>query len=563
MSKQNIKDFLKNKARTLPQSSGCYLMKNSKENIIYVGKAKNLKSRVSSYFQNTSHSAKTQLLVSHIKNFDFILTHSENESLILENNLIKEHRPKYNIRMRDDKSYPYVRINNDEFPRLEYIRRPKKRKGDKIYGPYPVGTNFSHVLRTLIKIYQLRDCSKKEFNSRKEPCLLYQIKQCSAPCVGFISNDDYKKDLDKALKFLSGKKGSQKNINDLQNTMMTFSEKEEFEQAAILRDQINVLDLFITHHKGQDVENLSLRSVDLIDFYPSELEVDISIYQVRNSLLLGLKSFHFLKSDFTDNLSEDVYSLVSRYYVDREFERPELMMSRHENFKKIDELELGIKWKKLSKKFEKLAELTFQHAQNSCEVRMKSERSVYIGLKRLGDLLNLKERPKILECYDVAIWQGKSPTAAQIVFEEGVPDKSRYRHYGLKEREEGNNDFAMMREVISRRLKYGQLPDVFVIDGGKAQVSTVLKVLEEFNISLPVVGIAKEKILKGSKFYDKHVEKSDERLIIPGRANPFVLTKCPSLFKILVHMRDEAHRFSRRLHHKHEENRFFNKEKND
>ena len=195
-ARKNMLKGLLDKANTLPNASGCYFMQDSNGHIIYVGKAKKLKSRVVSYFNQSAKSAKTQILVSHIRDFDFIITKTEAESLVLENNLIKEHKPKYNIRLKDDKSYPYVLLNyNESFPRLEYVRKPKKRKGVELFGPFPVGSNISQILRVLNKAFELRDCSLHEFNSRKTPCILHQMKQCSAPCVDLISKENYLKDL--------------------------------------------------------------------------------------------------------------------------------------------------------------------------------------------------------------------------------------------------------------------------------------------------------------------------------------------------------------------------------
>jgi excinuclease ABC subunit C len=196
-----------------------------------------------------------------------------------------------------------------------------------------------------------------------------------------------------------------------------------------------------------------------------------------------------------------------------------------------------------------------KHAEETQRVRMTNMDSVFVGLNKLKDLLGLKERPQILECYDVAIWQGQSPTASQVVFEEGKPDKTKYRYYHLETRPEGNNDFAMMREVIERRSDNGNLPDVFVIDGGVAQVNTVTAVLSELKLEVPVVGIAKSKDLTTGDYRAKEISRTEERLIIPGRPNPYILSKCPPLFKIIVSMRDEAHRFSRKLHHKAESKR--------
>ncbi len=199
----------------------------------------------------------------------------------------------------------------------------------------------------------------------------------------------------------------------------------------------------------------------------------------------------------------------------------------------------------LSKKYYPLIEMSRKHAEETQRVRMANLDSVFMGLNKLKELLSLKERPRILECYDVAIWQGQSPTASQIVYEEGKPDKRKYRYYHLEVRPEGNNDFAMMREVISRRADNGDLPDVLVIDGGVAQVNTVVAVVNELKLELPVVGIAKSKDLTSGNLHAREVVRSEERLVIPGRSNPYILTKCPPLFKIIVSMRDEAHRFSR------------------
>jgi excinuclease ABC subunit C len=207
-----------------------------------------------------------------------------------------------------------------------------------------------------------------------------------------------------------------------------------------------------------------------------------------------------------------------------------------------------------TKKYSPLIEMCRKHAQETQRIRIANADSVYIGLNKLKELLEMKERPKVLECYDVAIWQGSSPTASQVVFEEGKPNKKKYRYYHLEIRPEGNNDFAMMREVITRRLDNGELPDVLVIDGGVAQVNTVVAVLRELKVNLCVVGIAKSREISDS-FQSKEIERTQERLIIPGRSNPYILSKCPSLFKIIVSMRDEAHRFSRKLHHKAESKR--------
>jgi excinuclease ABC subunit C len=501
-------------------------------------------------------------MVSHVNDFDFIITRSDAESFVLENNLIKQHAPKYNIRLRDDKSYPYLQVNwNESFPRLEYVRRPKKAKGKELFGPYPPGSNISMIMRVIIKSFALRDCSLTEFKSRKTPCLLYQMNQCSAPCVGFRSEEDYKQDFKYALGFFQGPIKARRTLQKLQEKMQLYAESEEFEMAGITRDHIQLLDEFLTKSYDQKVESIqSDKNIDVWSYWNGTEEVDMSLYMIRSGLLLGQKNFHFVKGELIEDLEDELFQKIVQYYSDPEEMNPDIVVMDFENEK------LGgitgalntygeMKVKGLSKKYWPLIEMCRKHAEESQRVRISNSDSVYIGLNKLKELLGMKERPKVMECYDVAIWQGLSPTASQVVFEEGKPDKRRYRHYHLETRPEGNNDFAMMREVITRRLDNGDLPDVFVIDGGVAQVNTVTAVLRELNLDLCVVGIAKSRDLSKGNYQAQEVERSEERLIIPGRTNPYILSKCPPLFKIIVSMRDEAHRFSRKLHHKTESKR--------
>jgi excinuclease ABC subunit C len=558
---RKIEELLE-KAQSLPQEAGCYLMKDRNGRVIYVGKAKKLKSRVVSYFNQSGKTIKTEYMVNHVSDFDFIITRSDAESFVLENNLIKQHSPKYNIRLRDDKSYPYVQVNWEEtFPRLEYVRRPKKGKGRELYGPFPPGSNISIILRVLTKSFMLRDCSLTEFKSRKTPCLFHQMKQCSAPCVGLIDEAKYNQDLNTALGIFQGPIKARRAVAKLQEKMVSYAETEEFEMAGIIRDHIQLLDDFLAKSYDQKVESINNdKNIDIWSYWNGSEEVDLSVYMIRSGLLLGQKNFHFVKSELIEDFQDEFFQKIVQYYSETSELNPEVVVIDFDE-ESTKDLALAlstfgeIRTLGKSKKYAPLLEMCRKHAEESQRVRMANADSVYIGLNKLKDLLGMKERPKILECYDVAIWQGMSPTAAQIVFEEGKADKQRYRHYHLATRPEGNNDFAMMREVITRRAENGDLPDVIVVDGGIAQVNTVSAVLKELNIDLNVVGIAKSRDLTTGNYVAKEVERSEERLIIPGRSNPYVLNKCPSLFKILVSMRDEAHRFSRKLHHKTESKR--------
>lgn len=558
---KNTEELLE-KAKTLPMTSGCYLMRDKNSRVIYVGKAKILRSRVSSYFNQSAKALKTEYMVGHIVDFDFITTHSDAESFVLENNLIKEHSPKYNIRLRDDKSYPYVEVNwNESFPRLEYVRRPKKVKGKELFGPYPPGSNISMIMRVLTKAYGLRDCSLSEFKSRKTPCLLYQMKQCSAPCVGYRSEEEYEKDLKTAIGLFQGPIKAKRAVQCLHEKMHALAETEQFEQAAMLRDYIVMLEDFLTKSFEQNVEFIQNdKDMDVWSYWNGDEEVDMSVYMFRKGMLLGQKNFNFVKGEMIEELEEELLQKVVQYYGDTDEVIPEMLVMDFEE-EKLSDVSTAlntygeVKVKGLTKKYYPLIQMARKHAEETQKTRIKNADSVFLGLTKLQELLGLKERPRILECYDVAIWQGQSPTASQVVFEEGKPNKKKYRYYHLETRPEGNNDFAMMREVISRRMNNEELPDVLVIDGGIAQVNTVVAVLRELNISLSVVGIAKSREMTRGNFAATEVEKTEERLIIPGRLNPYILTKCPPLFKIIVSMRDEAHRFSRKLHHKAESKR--------
>ncbi|PIQ54685.1 MAG: hypothetical protein COW01_09100 [Bdellovibrionales bacterium CG12_big_fil_rev_8_21_14_0_65_38_15] len=544
---------LLDKARSLPTSAGCYLMKNHLGDILYVGKAKQLKPRVTSYFNASTKSPKTEILVSKIFDFEFIVTGNEAEALVLENNLIKKHSPKYNIRLKDDKSYPYIIVDTKEpFPRLVYARKFKRRSGLEVYGPFPTGTNIGEVLRLLNKSFTLRDCTLREFNSRKEPCLLYQIHQCSAPCVSKIRDEEYKKDLKLALAFLSG--NANKSLKSIESKMLKAAEDEKFELAAILRDHLEVLTTFNDSDQQKNAELKGKdKDVDVVAYHQGDVEVDIAIYMIRNGLLLGHKNFNFPVVDMSDDIASETLQFLFHYYSESNDTLPSLVVAPFDNEgRELLSQAFSLQDKKINvdhpnKKFSSMWQLAYDQSVEHQRVRINNQESVFVGLNKLKELLSLKERPVTLECYDIAIFQGSSPTAARITFHDGKADKKNYRHYHLKELPEGNNDFAMMGEVVQRRLKDGDLPDVFVIDGGMGQVNIWRAVLAENNIEVPVVGIAKAKSAKGT----------EERLVIPNRTNPYLLHKNLSLFRILVQMRDEAHRFSRRLHHKQESKRTF------
>ena len=544
------------KAKTLPPKTGCYLMKDEAEKILYIGKAKNLKTRVSSYFQKIAQSPKTKHLVSHIREVDFILTETEAEAFILENNLIKKHTPKYNIFLKDDKSYPYVVVNAKEpYPRLEYRRRVVQREQKEVFGPFAHGSQVSEVLRILTKSFQLRDCTLREFNSRKEPCLLFQMKQCSAPCVGKIDEKTYLRDLQMAVDFFKGK--GEKSLKFLEEKMAQASHRQEFESALILRDSLEVLRSFLKSSQQKNVEfHGGHKNMDIFAYHESDLEVDISLYGVRGGILLGYKNFHFPVAHMREDVERECARFLLQYYLQSRDSFPDVVIVPFQkqvlSLLKEALAEVGkIKVRSPGQKYSSLIKLTRNHACESQRVRFKNQESLFIALNQLKDLLGLKKCPRLIECYDVAVFQGSSPTAAQVVFCNGRPQRKQYRHYRLESRDEGNNDFAMLREALTRRLSHAHLPDLFVVDGGRAQLNIFKKVLKDLEVDLPVVGIAKAKSLGSGK------GKSGERLFIDGRKNPYPLNKNLPLLRMLTQMRDEAHRFSRKLHHRLEHKRVF------
>ncbi len=545
---------LKEKADLLPKRPGCYLMKDAQQKIIYIGKAKSLKNRVSSYFNNSSgKSIKTLALIERINDFDFIVCQSDMEAFILENNLIKKHSPKYNISLKDDRSYPYVVIDwNHDFPQLSYARRPRKKKGREIIGPFPHGSNISGVLEILRKSFLLRDCTDRDFATRKKPCLLYQMKQCAAPCVGLQSKKDYIVGLKKALSFF-GQGGAARVIKELEEQMLEAGNSEAFERAIQLRDGLAQLKEFLKERTCQNMEWTQLDSnIDFINFWVEGEELDWAIYSMRNGLLLGEKNFNFFRPFLEEELKEELFHQIVDYYSHTEDSLPDRIIVPEELFSEELQdywnqlLTNKMEFKKETKRYQALMKLVKEHAREVQRVRLNKGEDGLKALVALRDLLQMKCLPRHIECVDIAIFQGSSPTASQVVFRDGRPDKSSYRHYALAELPEGNNDFKMMQEFFERRLQgREELPDLFVVDGGLLQLNAVQKIMDELGKKVPLVGLAKERAEKGS----------EERLIIPQRSNPYLLKKNMSLFRLMVSLRDEAHRFARRLHHRKEEKR--------
>ncbi len=550
------REILALKAKDLPRRSGCYLMLGEKNKILYIGKAKDLRSRVHSYFKEAVDSSKTLALRSKIIDFEFILTANEAEAYVLENNLVKRHLPKYNIRLKDDKSYPYLVVDQHEpFPRLKYMRRPEKKNKRLIIGPFSTGQHIGHIIATLTKAFKLRDCTLQEFKSRKEPCILYQMQQCSAPCVTFISAENYQRELQKVISYFAGNSDA---INELHERMLMYAKEEQFEIAAQVRDQWDALKTFQSLAKQKHAELYAgEEDIDVVSYFVGEEEIDLVLSIFRKGLLLGQKQFHFRPFAFgAEGILETLSSSLIDYYQTTVDTWPEVIYFPNDDLQLMSEAQHWTavliarprlpQFKVMQKEMMTFSLLASEQAQENQRVRLSQDENWWKALSQLKEILSLPQTPFHWECYDIAIWQGQAPTASRITFVNGRAQKENYRHYHLEKREEGNNDFAMMKEVLVRRLSDGDLPNVIIVDGGKGQLNVAAQVIRELNLKIAVVALAKEK-----NIYTKNKKTiKEERLYILGRSNAIALSRYPELFRLLVQMRDEAHRFARKLHHK-------------
>lgn len=509
----------------LPDSAGCYIFKNSAGIVIYVGKAISIKKRVQSYFvaNQATLTPKTKLLVSHIHEIEFVLSENESAALVLENNLIKAHNPKYNIRLKSDKSYPYIYFNTSEkFIRPSIVRRPndklQKLYGTYLFGPFPVGHKIWDLLKTLIFILELRDCSLAEFKKRKFPCLLYQMQKCSAPCVGLITLEDYQKKVDFFIHFLQGK--SKELLDYLNNLMNKSAESENFEKAATLRDIIQDLAKL---HESENIQYFNLvdgkKNWDLWCTLEDKGHTSIVLKEIRNGTFMGIKNWCV-----EIGLFSDLDSLLYEYYASNP------VATGTQICKNVNELPAI---------FTTTYNLGLRQAQLNLQTYLEKNNKTAQALKILQNILGIKDPINSIEAFDVAVLQGESPCGSCVRFEDGEFIKSKYRYYKLEKRPEGNNDFAMLVEILKRRLTHGDFPDLLLIDGGSPQLAYILS-KNILPTNLPMIGLA----------------KLEEKLIFTDKAIlPYSLSNNQTLGTILCGLRDEAHRFCRKLHHQHEKKR--------
>lgn len=559
----NLKiDILKDKVKEFPLQSGVYLMKNQVDKIIYIGKAKNLRNRVRSYFNDSKDmSPKTRLLVQNIFEIEYILTKTEVEAFLLEASLIKKHRPKYNIRLRDDKAYPYIRLSwGDVYPRL-YLARKVKKDGSLYFGPYTSGYAVHESIRFLNRTFKIRDCTDSVLKTRKRPCMTFQIGRCSAPCVDYISKEDYRSEVDGAKLFLKGQ--NKKVIKALQERMMQNAEEEKFEVAARLRDSVQAIKAIL--EKQSVINDTSEKDQDAIGYFGDERGCLIETIHIRSGRVIGTRS-HFLPqvnpNDQLDDPREWLVDFINQYYDDNVIPDDVLLPTEigSDLVKLLEAVLLERSGNKITVRFatdekgRKLVEMANQNAEAHFKKYVSKSEEKKRGLEEIQDKLNLNSLPQRIECYDISTFQGKETVASQVVFEDGVPARDHYRRYKIKT-VQGQDDFASMYEVLSRRFQHHEYddPQLLVVDGGKGQLAQAVKIMSELGRQdIPIVGLAKART--ESDFTASEIIQSEERVFIPGRSNPVTFKNNSEALHILVGIRDEAHRFAITYHRKLREN---------
>jgi excinuclease ABC subunit C len=534
---------LETKIRHAPCGTGVYLMKDGTGAVLYVGKARDLKARIRAYFARTDSRAMIPFLVSRIQDLEFILTGTEKEALILENNLIKEHRPHYNVFFRDDKSYYNIRIDPSEpFPRFQLVRRPKK-DGARYFGPYPSGSAAKETLRFLQAILHLRTCRDRELKARRRPCLEFEIGRCVAPCVGRIEPADYQRLVKDGVAFLEGRERAL--IDDLRNRMNEASEKLLFEEAAALRDRIEAIEETL---ERQRMVSMTGRNRDVFGLSREGDLTQIVLLFVRSGRMIGQKTFPLIR--LRAETGEILSSLLLRYYdgvadIPDEIVLPMML----EDGAVLAEWLSEKKGRRVSivspKRGESLAlvGIAGRNAENAFKTARLAADRPEEALRLLAEKLKLRSTPRRIECFDISNIGGKYAVGSLVVFSDGIPAKEGYRRFRIRT-VSGADDYAMMYEVLKRRYEKREvLPDLIMVDGGKGQLGVALAVLKDLGIEgLDVIGLAKER--------DDLTIKEEDRVYLPGRKDPVYLTRWPAALFLLQRIRDEAHRFAVAYHRK-------------
>ena len=547
--------LIEEELKKLPGKPGVYIMHGEKDEIIYVGKAVSLKNRVRQYFQSSRNKgAKIEQMVTHITRFEYIVTDSELEALVLECNLIKEHRPKYNTMLKDDKTYPFIKVTvNEPYPRVLFSRTMKKDKA-KYFGPYTSSTAVKDVIELVRRIYMVRSCNRTlpRDCGRDRPCLYYHMKQCTAPCQGNVSEEEYKKNITQVLHFLNG--NFQETIDQLKEKMMAASEDMRFEDAAGYRDLINSIKRIgerqkITTYGEEDKDIIAVAMEESEDL--REQDAVVQVFFMRGGRLIGRDHF-FLRVARGDTKAQVLSSFLKQFYAGTPFIPAEIMMQTEIEDGEIIEDWLSARRKqrvhiRVPKKGtkEKLVELAKENAWmvlSKDRERIKREEGRTIGaVKEIEDWLGLKDIVR-MEAYDISNISGFESVGSMVVYEKGKPKRSDYRKFKIKW-VQGPNDYASMEEVLTRRFtheskgdydSFSLLPDLILMDGGRGQVNIALKVLGELGIDIPVCGMVKDDNHRTRGVYFNNVE-------IP-------IDTSSEGFHLVTRIQDEAHRFAIEYH---------------
>jgi len=545
---EQLPETLLRKLKNIPRTAGVYQFKNAEGTVIYIGKAKNLNNRVRSYFQQgRPHEAKTVAMVSKIADVEFIIVDSEAEALLLEDALVKKMKPRYNILLRDDKSFPYIRVTNELFPRI-FKTRKKINDGSKYFGPYTEGRNVKQLLLVIRNMFQIRSCdlnitAESIEHHKHKVCLDYHIKKCEGPCEGFVNEQSYHRNIQNAIQILNGKTEPVEHY--LESEMQRLAEEMKFEDAAKIRDKYLLLKDYKSTQKIITAENIDR---DIAGFSRAEKSASVVIFKVREGKLIGKRNF-IIPDNKSANDGDMLQSALEKWFIESDFPPDELLLPfETEQISFVPDLFESKFHKILQIHYPKIGEkrklVNLANANAEYELReyqislMKKEQTVPRAVLALQRDLKLAKPPVRIECFDNSHIQGSDYVSSMVVFVDGKPRKNDYRKFKLRT-VEGNDDFAAMREVITRRysrvLKENlPMPDLVIVDGGKGQLSSAIEALKALSLDgkLQIVGIAK---------------RLDE-IIVPYSSDTLLLPKTSSSLRLIQALRDEAHRFAITYH---------------
>jgi len=542
-------DFVANfETGTVPQEPGCYIMEDGKGKPIYVGKAKSLRARIRSYINASDSRYSVKFLMRRVARIQFLVTGNEKEALLLENSLIKQYRPRYNVQLKDDKTFISLRVDTrQDFPRITVVRRYRK-DGARYFGPYHSASSVRHTLRQLQHLFPLRTCSDHVLNNRARPCLYYQMKQCVAPCVKYVTRDEYHAIVNEVLLILEGKSAILE--EQLLAQITAHAAALEFEKAATLRDRL--YDLRRTLERQRTVAVPGAEDRDVFGIYHEGNFASIQIIFYRGGKMLGGRNVSFKRQEMP--LDDLLSSFVLQYYGEAPAIPAEVLVPMElESAEVLGEIlteqrgaRVQVLWPQRGEKVA-LVELANRNAEQSFQKERLSEAADQDTLQELMNALKLPRLPERIECFDISTIQGTNTVASMVVFSNGQPDKARYRRFSMKT-VDGQDDFASMREVLMRRytraIEENDLPDFVLIDGGKGQLGVATAVFKDLGIEdIPHAGIAK------SRAQDEG-DRSPERFFVPGRMNPIILPQSGPVVQLAARIRNEAHRFAITYHRK-------------